>query len=104
VKVEAVMRDNGACYVAREYADALDELRLRHLRIRPGRPRTNGKAERFIQTMLREWAYGQIYGSSDERTHTLPAFLERYNYKRPHGSLGKQAPASRLNNLVGNYS
>ena len=103
VTVRAVMSDNGACYVAYEYADALAELGLRHLRIRPGRPRTNGKAERFIQTLLREWAYGQIYGSSDERTATLPSFLKRYNYSRPHGSLGHQAPASRLNNLVRNY-
>jgi len=103
VKVRAVMSDNGACYVAREYADALQELHLRHLRIKPGRPRTNGKAERFIQTLLREWAYGQIYGSSDERTGNLPPFLERYNFRRPHASLGKQVPASRLKNLVGNY-
>ena len=103
VKVRAVMSDNGACYVAREYAQALAELELRHLRIKPGRPRTNGKAERFIQTLLGEWAYGQIYGSSDERTANLARFLERYNYRRPHGSLGKQAPASRLNNLVRNY-
>ena len=104
VQVHAVMSDNGSCYVAYEYADALSELGLRHLRIRPGRPRTNGKAERFIQTLLQEWAYGQIYGSSDERTANLTRFLERYNFRRPHGSLGKQVPASRLNNLVGNYT
>ena len=104
VTVKAVMSDNGSCYVSHEHASALAELRLRHLRIRPGRPRTNGKAERFIQTLLREWAYGQIYGSSDERTANLPRFLERYNFRRPHGSLGKQVPASRLNNLVRNYT
>jgi transposase InsO family protein len=104
VQVRAVMSDNGSCYVAYEYAEALDELGLRHLRIKPGRPRTNGKAERFIQTLLHEWAYGQIYGSSDERTANLGRFLERYNFRRPHGSLGKQVPASRLNNLVGNYN
>jgi transposase InsO family protein len=103
VQVRAVMSDNGSCYVAREYATALGELGLRHLRIKPGRPRTNGKAERFIQTLLHEWAYGQIYGSSDERTANLTRFLERYNFRRPHGSLGKQVPSSRLNNLVGNY-
>ena len=80
----AIMSDNGACYVAHQYADALADLRLRHLRIRPGRPRTNGKAERFIQTLLREWAYGQIYGSSDERAANLPRFLARYNFRRPH--------------------
>jgi transposase InsO family protein len=104
VAVRAVMSDNGACYVAHQYADALADLRLRHLRIRPGRPQTNGKAERFIQTMLREWAYGQIYGSSDERAANLPRFLARYNFRRPHSSLGNQVPASRLNNLVGNYT
>ena len=104
VRVEAVMSDNGSCYLAHAYADALHELGLRHLRIKPGRPRTNGKAERFIQTLLNEWAYARIYGSSLERAAALPLFLRRYNFKRPHGSLGKQAPASRLNNLVGNYN
>ena len=102
VQVRAVMSDNGSCYIAHAYTDALAELGLRHLRIKPGRPRTNGKAERFIQTLLNEWAYERIYGSSDERIATLPLFLERYNFRRPHGSLGKHAPASRLNNLVGN--
>ncbi|MBA3718113.1 MAG: transposase, partial [Actinobacteria bacterium] len=82
---------------------ALRELGLRHLRIKPGRPRTNGKAERFIQTLVNEWAYGRIYGSSAERTAALPSYLKRYNFTRPHGSLGKRPPASRVNNLVGNY-
>jgi transposase InsO family protein len=104
VQVRAVMTDNGACYVAHAYAHALRELGLRHLRIRPRRPRTNGKAERFIQTLLNEWAYARIYASSDERAAALPHFLKRYNFSRPHGSLGKQAPASRLNNLIGNYN
>jgi transposase InsO family protein len=104
VRVRAVMTDNGSCYVAHGYRQALAELGLRQLRIRPGRPRTNGKAERFIQTLLNEWAYVRIYGSSSERTAALPAFLRRYNYTRPHGSLCKQAPATRLNNLVGNYT
>jgi transposase InsO family protein len=103
VTIKTVMSDNGSCYIAHQYAEALTALELHHLRIRPGRPRTNGKAERFIQTMLNEWAYGQIYGSSNERTANLPRFLERYNYRRPHGSLGKQTPASRLNNLARNY-
>lgn len=104
VRVQAVMTDNGSCYVAHAYRQALDELGLRQLRIKPRRPRTNGKAERFIQTLLNEWAYARIYGSSAERTATLPAFLRRYNYNRPHGSLSHQAPASRLNNLVRNYT
>ena len=103
VRVQAVMTDNGSCYVAHAYRAALAELELRHLRIKPRRPRTNGKAERFIQTLLNEWAYGRIYGSSAERTAALPLVLDRYNYRRPHGSLGKQAPATRLNKLVGNY-
>ena len=104
VRVRAVMSDNGSCYIAHAYAAALRRLGLKHLRIKPGRPRTNGKAERLIQTLLNEWAYARIYGSSSERTAALPLYLERYNYRRPHGSLSHQPPASRLNNLVGNYS
>ena len=104
VKIRAVMTDNGSCYVSDAHRAALRELRLKHLRIRPGRPRTNGKAERFIQTLLDEWAYVRVYGSSAERTAALPPFLERYNFRSPHGSLGKKAPATRVNNLVGNYS
>jgi transposase InsO family protein len=104
VRVEAVMSDNGSAYVAHSYRQALTELGLRHLRIRPYRPRTNGKAERFIQTLLNEWAYERVYGSSAERTTTLPLFLERYNYTRPHGSLGHKPPASRLTNLARNYN
>ena len=104
VKIRAVMSDNGSCYVSDVHRQALRKLGLRHLRIRPRRPRTNGKAERFIQTMLNEWAYVRVYGTSAERTAALPLFLERYNFRRPHGSLGKKAPVTRLNNLVGNYS
>jgi transposase InsO family protein len=102
VHIKAVMTDNGSAYMSKAHRAVLAELGLRHLRIRPYRPRTNGKAERFIQTMLEEWAYERIYGSSAERTQALPAFLERYNFRRPHGSLGKRSPATRLNNLVGN--
>jgi transposase InsO family protein len=104
VPVRAVMSDNGSAYVAHAYRLALKDLRLRHLRIRPYRPRTNGKAERFIQTLANEWAYERIYGSSVERTAALALFLERYNFRRPHGSLGHQPPASRLTNVVGNYT
>jgi transposase InsO family protein len=104
VQIQAVMTDNGSAYVAHSYRAALRELGLRQLRIKPYRPRTNGKAERFIQTLLNEWAYTRIYGSTSERAAALPRYLERYNYTRPHGSLGKQAPATRLNNLVGNYT
>jgi transposase InsO family protein len=104
VQIKAVMSDNGSAYVAHTYRSALAELGLRHLRIRPYRPRTNGKAERFIQTLANEWAYERIYGSSAERAAALPLFLERYNFRRPHGSLGHQPPASRLTNLVRNYT
>jgi transposase InsO family protein len=104
VQVRAVMSDNGAAYISRFYARTLRDLGLRHLRIKPNRPRTNGKAERFIQTLLNEWAYLRIYGSSAERTAALPLYLDRYNYRRPHGSLGHQPPATRLNNLIRNYS
>jgi transposase InsO family protein len=104
VRVRAVMSDNGSCFIAHDYSAALRELGLRHLRIRPYRPRTNGKAERLIQTLLSEWAYAHIYGSSHERAHALTLYLDRYNYRRPHGSLGHQPPATRLNNLVRNYN
>ena len=104
VHIQAVMTDNGSCYIAHAHLAALRQLGLKHLRIKPGRPRTNGKAERFIQTLLNEWAYARIYGSSTERTAALPLYLDRYNYRRPHGSLSKQPPATRLNNLVRNYN
>jgi transposase InsO family protein len=104
VPVRAVMTDNGSAYVSHLYAQTLRELGLRHLRIKPNRPRTNGKAERLIQTLLNECAYSRIYGSSTERTTALRPYLDRYNYRRPHGSLGHQPPATRLNNLLGNYT
>jgi transposase InsO family protein len=104
VEVERVMSDNGSGYVSRAHAVACRALGVRHTRIRPGRPRTNGKAERFIQTLLDEWAYVRIYGSSAERERQLTPYLERYNFRRPHGSLGKRPPGSRLTNVVGNYT
>jgi transposase InsO family protein len=109
VEVERVMTDNGAPYRSTVHSLACRELGIRHLRTQPYRPRTNGKAERFIQTMLREWAYGRIYGSSAERAGQLASWLDRYNCRRKHGSLGHRPPAARLNelqgnNLLGNYS
>jgi len=104
VQVQAVMSDNGSAYISQLFAATTRELRLRHLRIRPRRPRTNGKAERLIQTLLNEWAYARVYGSSTERQKALPLYLERYNYRRPHGSLSHQPPGSRVNNLVRNYT
>jgi transposase InsO family protein len=102
VRIQRVMTDNGSAYVSHAHSAACRQLGLRHLRTRPYRPRTNGKAERFIQTLLREWAYGRIYGSSAERTAQLPRWLEHYNYKRPHGALSHRPPGTRLTNLVRN--
>jgi transposase InsO family protein len=102
VVVERVMTDNGSPYVSTVHATTCRELGIRHLRTRPYRPQTNGKAERFIQTMLREWAYGRLYGSSAERADQLVGWLDRYNYRRKHGSLGHRPPADRLNELLGN--
>jgi transposase InsO family protein len=104
IRVERVMSDNGSGYVSTAHAIACRTLGVRHTRIQPGRPRTNGKAERFIQTLLNEWAYVRIYGSSAERERQLAPFLERYNFRRPHGSLGKRPPGSRLTDVAGNYS
>ena len=103
IEVERVMSDNGSGYVSTAHAVACRALGVRHTRIRPGRPRTNGKAERFIQTLLDKWAYARIYGSSQQRERQLTAYLKRYNFRRPHGSLGKKPPGSRLTNVVGNY-
>jgi transposase InsO family protein len=102
VVAERVMTDNGAAYVSHLHAAGCRELGIRHIRTRAYRPRTNGKAERFIQTLQNEWAYGRIYGSSQERTAMLPIWLEHYNYRRPHGSLGHRPPGSRLTNAPGN--
>ena len=99
VRVERVMTDNGAAYIAAIWALACRAHHIRHLRIRPRRPRTNGKAERFIRTMLEGWAYGAIYATSAERTRGLPGWLDYYNHKRPHGSLNHQPPGKRLTAL-----
>jgi transposase InsO family protein len=99
IAVERVMSDNGACYRSGLHATTCNELGLRHLFTRPYRPRTNGKAERFIQTLTNRWAYGAIYGSSTERTAALPGWLDHYNFRRRHGSLGHKAPAARLAEL-----
>ncbi len=108
IRVERVMTDNGPCYRSIAHALACRALGLRHLRTRPYRPRTNGKAERFIRTMLGGWAYGAIYQTSAQRRRALAAWLNFYNQRRPHGSLSRQTPTERLhalrNNLVGSYS
>jgi transposase InsO family protein len=99
VTVERVMSDNGSCYRSHLHAAACSELGIRHLRTRPYRPRTNGKAERFIQTLSNRWAYGAIYANSTERTAALPGWLTHYNFSRRHGSLGHKTPGARLAEL-----
>jgi transposase InsO family protein/transposase-like protein len=104
IRVERVLTDNGSCYRAAVHALACRSLRIKHLRTRPYRPRTNGKAERFIRTLIDGWAYGAVYRTSNERTAALAGWLDWYNRLRPHRSLGRKPPLSRLaemNNLVG---
>jgi transposase InsO family protein len=104
IVVEQVMTDNGSAYRSAVHAIACKTLGLKHLRTRAYRPQTNGKAERFIRTMLGGWAYGAIYGSSAERTAALDGWLWRYNHHRRHQAIGRQTPITRLNNLLGTYT
>lgn len=96
IKVTGIMTDNGSCYRAKAFAKACRKLGLKHIFTRPYRPQTNGKAERFIQTALREWAYARAYDTSDQRAKDLPIWLHQYNWHRPHGSLQAKPPISRL--------
>jgi transposase InsO family protein len=104
VTVERVMTDNGSCYKSFAFRRACKRLGLRHIRTKPYTPRTNGKAERFIQTSLREWAYAQAYQNSRQRRAELPLWLHRYNWHRPHAGIDDRVPISRLglpeNNLL----
>lgn len=104
VTVKEVMTDNGSCYRAHVFAETCRELGLRHHFTKPYTPKTNGKAERFIQSALREWAYARAYSRSHQRIADLPRWLHSYNWHRPHASLAGQPPASRLglsrNNLL----
>jgi transposase InsO family protein len=104
VRLQRVMTDNGPCFHARSFAHACRELGIKHVRTRPYTPRTNGKAERFIQSSLREWAYACSFDTSAHRADQLPRWLHRYNWHRPHSSLGLKPPVSRLplteNNLL----
>jgi transposase InsO family protein/transposase-like protein len=104
ITVERLLTDNGSAYRSTAHAIACRALGIRHLRTRPRRPQTNGKAERFIRTMLGGWAYGAIYASSQERTRALDGWLWHYNHQRRHSALGHQPPIKRLNNLLGTYS
>ena len=94
--MQRVLTDNGSGYISRRFAAACAALRIRHLRTRPYRPCTNGKAERFIQTLLREWAYVMPYRSSSLRIRALKPWLREYNHRRPHGALAGRSPFSRL--------
>jgi len=102
ITVERILTDNGSCYRGVVHAVACRRLGIRHLRTRPYRPQTNGKAERFIRTMLNGWAYGAIYRSSQERSRALDGWLWHYNHRRRHSALGHQAPIARTN-LLGSY-
>jgi transposase InsO family protein len=102
VRVERVLTDNGSCYRATIHALACRRLGIKHIRTRPYRPQTNGKAERFIRTLINGWAYGAIYGSSNERTTALDGWLWHYNHRRRHSALGHQPPVTRTN-LLGSY-
>jgi transposase InsO family protein len=106
IKVERVLTDNGSPYRSTVHAIACRALGVRHLRTRPYRPQTNGKAERFIRTLLSGWAYGAIYRTSSERTAALDGWLWHYNHHRRHSALGHKPPIARLNertNLIGTY-
>jgi transposase InsO family protein len=109
VVVEGLMTDNGPAYRSAAHSLACRAMGIKHIRTRPYRPQTNGKAEHFIRTMLREWAYAAVYGSSPERAAALSGWVERYNFRRRHGALGHRPPIARLrelnrNNVTGIYS
>jgi transposase InsO family protein len=107
ITVEQLITDNGGAYRSSVHAIACRALGIRHLRTRPYRPQTNGKAERFIRTMLGGWAYGAIYRDSRERTTALAGWIDFYNRRRPHGALSHKPPIARLNelnNLLGSYT
>jgi transposase InsO family protein len=103
-RVRRLLTDNGSPYVSAVHAIACRQLGIRHMRTRPRRPQTNGKAERFIRTLQAGWAYGAIHASSAERTAALDGWLWHYNHHRRHQAIGRQPPIQRLNNLLGSYS
>ncbi|PVM85442.1 integrase core domain-containing protein, partial [Caulobacter endophyticus] len=104
VIVQRVMTDNGSAYRSKLFAKALQDAGARHVRTRPYTPRTNGKAERFIQTSLREWAYGRPYACSDDRAKAIKPWTDAYNLVRPHSGIKGLTPWQRANNLLGNDS
>ena len=104
ITIQALLTDNGSAYRSGIHAIACKALGVRHLRTQPYRPQTNGKAERFIRTLLSGWAYGAIYRNSQERTRALDGWLWHYNHHRKHSALGRHPPITRLNNLLGTYT
>ena len=106
ITVERVLTDNGGCYRSHAFAEACDELGIGHRFTRPYRPQTNGKAERMVRTLLKEWAYARPFTDTTDRIRLLPRFLDFYNHRRPHWSLSGQPPISRapVNNLTGKNS
>ena len=102
IAVERILTDNGSAYRSHLHRETCARLGIRHSRTRPYRPRTNGKAERFIKTLTERWAYGAIYATSAERTRALTPWLRFYNHQRPHAALARQSPAARLEWLLGN--
>ena len=104
IRVERVMTDNGSAYRSRRFAKALRLLAIRHIFTRPHTPKTNGKAERFIQTLLREWAYGLAHPSSHARNADLPRWFDWFNRSGPHSALNGLPPIKRVNNLMRNHT
>jgi transposase InsO family protein len=105
IRIQRVMTDHGNCYMSRRFADAMRAVGARHKLTRPYRPQTNGKAERFIRTLVEEWAYARLFQSNDERLAALPPWVDFYNARRPHTGLKGRAPLSVVgNNVVGNFS
>ena len=105
VRIERVLTDNGWAYTrAGDYRSVLAGLGARHKRTRPWRPQTNGKAERFIQTLINEWAYARAYQSNEERSAALPGFVDFYNRTRPHTALGGRSPLDVVNNVRGDHT
>ena len=104
IRIERVLTDNGMAYRSNAYRGVIAGIGARHKRTRPYRPQTNGKAERVIQTLLREWAYGRPYTTNRERTDALPRFVDFYNRRRPHTALGGRSPLDAVNNVPGDHS
>lgn len=102
LRVERVMTDNGSAYSSKLFANAIQTAGVRHIRTRPYRPQTNGKAERFIQTSLREWAYAQPYLTSEHRKQAIGPWTDAYKLQRQHSAIGGKTPFQRLTNLLGN--